>query len=84
VALKITDRKTGEQKISSGNMGVDGYVHAGNSVVPILLKLPLKDLPVGSYKLEMAALDTTGKLMTRSADFEIEAATAPAVGWGKN
>jgi len=52
--------------------------------VPILLKLPLKDLPVGSYKLEMAALDTTGKLMTRSADFEIEAATAPAVGWGKN
>ncbi len=84
VAIRITDRKTGEQKIASGNMAMDGYVRTGNPMVPIMLKLPMKDLPVGSYKLEMAALDTSGKTMTRSADFEIEAATGPAVGWGKN
>jgi VWFA-related protein len=84
VALKITDRKTGAEKIASGAMNIDGYIKPGNPVVPVLLKMPFKDLPPGSYKLEMGAMDSTGKSLERVTDFEIEAATAPAVGWGKN
>ena len=84
LALKVTDRKSGEQKLASGTMGVDGYVRKGNSVVPVIMKLPLKELPPGSYRLDVTTGDSTGKAMSRSADFEVQAATAPAVGWDKN
>jgi VWFA-related protein len=83
MALKITDRKSGELKVSSGTMEIGAaYIHKGNPMVPIILKMPLKDLPAGSYHVDVACGDSTGKQMNRSADFEIEA-TAPAVGWDK-
>lgn len=84
MAIKITDRKTGQQKLSSGTMPVDNYVRPGNTVVPIIMKLPFKDLPAGSYRLDVTSGDSTGKALNRSADFEIEAPTTPAVGWDKN
>jgi hypothetical protein len=84
LALKITDKKTGQAKLESGTMPVDGYVRKGNPVVPVIMKLPLKDLPPGSYHIDVATGDSTGKSMHRSADFEVQAATAPAVGWDKN
>jgi hypothetical protein len=59
------------------------YIRKGNPVVPVIMKLPLKDLPAGSYHLDVACGDANGRTMNRSADFEIEA-TAPAVGWDKN
>jgi hypothetical protein len=83
MALKITDKKTGEAKVSSGTMPVDNYVHKGNSVVPVIMKLPLTQLQPGSYHLDVACGDSTGKEMHRSADFEIEATTGPALGWDK-
>jgi hypothetical protein len=95
-ALRVTDRKTGQEKVASGSMEIvpgacptghtclTGYIKAGNPVVPLLLKLPLKDLPPGSYHVEIGAMDSTGKSASRAADFEIVAATAPAVGWDKN
>jgi hypothetical protein len=83
MALKITDRKSGEAKITSGTMAVDSYVRKGNPVVPVILKLPVKDLPPGSYHLDVACGDSTGKQLHRAADFEVAAATEPAVGWDK-
>jgi hypothetical protein len=68
----------------TGHTCLTGYIKAGNPVVPLLLKLPLKDLPPGSYHVEIGAMDSTGKSASRAADFEIVAATAPAVGWDKN
>jgi hypothetical protein len=83
MALKITDRKSGEAKVSSGTMEVGAsYIHKGNAVVPIILRLPLKDLPAGSYHLDVAVGNSNGKQMNRQADFEIET-TAAAVGWDK-
>jgi VWFA-related protein len=85
MAIKITDRKSGEAKVSSGTMEIgQQYIHKGNPVVPVILKLPLKDLPPGGYRLDVTSGDSTGKVMTRSADFEMQAATGPAVGWDKN
>jgi VWFA-related protein len=84
LALKITDRKSGESKVASGTMALDNYVRKGNPVVPVIMKLPLKDLPAGSYHLDVACGDSTGKQIHRTADFEVEAATGPAVGWDKN
>jgi VWFA-related protein len=84
MALKITDRKSGAQKLSSGTMEIgQQYIRKGNPVVPVIMKVPLKDLPAGSYHLDVACGDSNGKTMNRSADFEIEA-TEPAVGWDKN
>jgi hypothetical protein len=83
LALKITDRKSGEAKVASGTMGLDNYVRKGSPVVPVIMKLPVKDLPPGSYHLDVACGDSAGKQMHRVADFEVEAATAPAVGWDK-
>jgi len=83
LALKITDQKSGEAKIASGNMGLDNYVRKGNPVVPVIMKLPVKDLPPGSYRLDVTCGDSAGKQMHRTADFEVVAATAPAVGWDK-
>jgi VWFA-related protein len=84
VSIVITDRKSGVQKASSGNFKVQNYIRPGNPLIPIILKLPVKDLPVGSYRLDINSQDTAGKSQARTADFEIEAATAPAVGWDKN
>jgi VWFA-related protein len=84
MAIKIIDRKSGAEKMSSGTMPAKGYIRPGNPMVPIILKLPIKDLPPGSYRLDVTGLDSTGKSLTRSADFEVEAATGPAVGWDKN
>jgi len=70
MALKITDRKSGEQKIASGTMEIGAaYIHKGNPTVPIILKLPLKDLPAGSYHLDVACGDSTGKQMNRQGRF---------------
>jgi len=84
LALKVTDRKSGESKVESGTMEVGAqYIRKGNPVVPIILRLPLKDLPVGGYHLDVVCGDSAGKQMHRSADFDVAAATEPAVGWDK-
>jgi hypothetical protein len=83
IAIKITDRKTGEAKISSGNMGVDSFIRKGNPTVPVIMRLPVKDLPPGSYRLDVTGLDSAGKSMTRSAEFEVSAAATTGVGWDK-
>jgi VWFA-related protein len=84
VAIKITDRKTGESKVASGNFKLDSYIRPGNPMVPVILKLPVKDLPAGAYRVDVTGMDSAGKSITRAADFDVESSTAPAVGWGKN
>jgi hypothetical protein len=51
---------------------VDAYVRKGNPVVPIGLKIPLTGLVAGAYHLELTALDSLGKSVTRSVDFDVE------------
>jgi hypothetical protein len=72
VQLKLVDRKTGEQKIDSGVVEVANFIRAGNPVIAVGLKLPVSALAAGSYRAELTALDSVGKSVVRSTDFEIE------------
>ena len=71
VVLKVLDRKDGSPKVDSGPVAVDNFVRKGNPVVPIGLKLPLQGLTPGAYRLEIAAVDSAGRSMVRSADFDV-------------
>jgi hypothetical protein len=41
-------------------------------VIAVGLKLPVASLATGSYRVDLTALDSAGKSVVRSADFEIE------------
>lgn len=70
---KVVDRKTGENKQDTGVMKVSQATNADNPMIPIALKLPVDSLTAGSYRVELQAVDSTGKsTTTRSADFEVE------------
>jgi hypothetical protein len=56
----------------SGTITLDKYVRAGNPLVPVVLHLPVKDLAAGSYRVDVVGLDSIGKSVLRSADFEID------------
>jgi hypothetical protein len=70
--IRVVDTKTGAEKMSAGPMPLDKYVRAGNPLVPVVLRLPVKDLASGSYRVDIVGLDSAGKSVLRSADFEIE------------
>jgi hypothetical protein len=73
IQMRIVDRKTGQQKIDTGPLNMANSVKAGNSVVPVGLKIPLDQLAVGSYRAEIKAMDTAGHWSAmRSADFDVE------------
>jgi VWFA-related protein len=72
VELRLVDRKTGLLKVDSGVIEVANFIHAGNPVIAVGLKLPLSALIAGSYRVDLTALDSLGKSVIRSADLEIE------------
>ncbi len=71
IQMRVVDRKTGEKKIETRGAAADAK--PGNALVPVGLKLPVGDLPPGSYRLELTALDTAGNTsQPRTADFEVQ------------
>lgn len=72
IELKVSDRQGGQVKIDSGLVPMDMYVRKGNPVVPVGLKLPMAGLVAGAYRLDLTALDSSGKSVTRSVDFDVE------------
>ena len=71
VDVAVVDRKTGEKKIETRSAAADAK--AGSPLVPVGLKLPVGNLPPGSYRLELKALDTAGNVTpARTADFEVQ------------
>ncbi len=69
--LRVLDRKTNEVKGDSGLMEMTKLSKLGNPVVPVALRLPVNQFPVGSYKAELIAKDGAGKSATRTLDFEV-------------
>ena len=82
-ALRISDKKTGKDVLATQNLPLKEYVTAGNPLVPVILTVPVKDLPPGDYALAVRSFDTSGKELTRTAEFQVSAATAPVQGWDK-
>jgi len=70
---RIVDKKSGENKIDVGVTDTKDQIKAGNPTVPIGVRLPLDQLPPGSYRVDLRAEDSVGnKTGFHTADFELE------------
>jgi VWFA-related protein len=72
IQIRILDRKTKEQKFSTGLMRIEVPEKSDNPTIPIAERLPLDTVNSGQYIVELQARDTAGKLATRTADFDLE------------
>lgn len=70
--LTILDRKTGEQKFSTGMMRVDLPAKSSTPVIALGEKIPVDKVGPGQYVLQVQALDEHGATVKRSADFNLE------------
>ena len=69
---RVLDRKTGEVKQDTGMAGVASYVSPGDPRVPFATRVPVAQLPAGSYRLEVRAGHTLGgETVARTADFDL-------------
>ena len=71
VRTRVVDRKTGEVK-STGASRLNTTGRAASSALPIGLRLKLDGLAPGPYRVDVEAVDSAGKTMLRSADFQVE------------
>jgi VWFA-related protein len=58
IGYEIDDRTTGKKMFSTGTVRLDDFVQKGSPIVPVGLKVPVKDLPAGSYRLVTQAIDS--------------------------
>ena len=71
--MVVIDRKTNEQKLDTGLVNMSQYAHAGSPVIPVGMRVPAKELAVGSYRAEFKAADDAGNVsVVRTADFEVQ------------
>ena len=73
LGYRMVDLRDGKVVFTTGEVDGKQFVQKGNPVVPVGLKVPLKDIPPGSYRIEMQAWDTVGsRSPIRSAEFAVE------------
>jgi VWFA-related protein len=73
VAFNIVDTKTGQVILGAHGIDVSSFVQKGSTVVPLGLKLPVDQLPPGSYRLDFQASDANGAHSAiRSVEFDSE------------
>jgi len=71
VQMVVMDRTTHQKKFETGGPVADAK--AGTPVAPVGLRLPLDQLPPGSYELEVRGGDSTGHFTpVRTANFEVQ------------
>jgi VWFA-related protein len=69
--IRVLDRASNQPKQDSGVKTVEGFMRAGNPVIPIVSALPTATLPAGAYKLEVTVMRQTGDPIVRTADFDV-------------
>jgi VWFA-related protein len=73
IAFNIVNAKTGVVVIGAHNIDTSSYLEKGNPVVPLGLKVPIDQLPPGTYRLDFQASDANGALsVVRSVGFDAE------------
>jgi hypothetical protein len=70
--IRVLDRKTGEQKSSTGMMRVDLPEKNDSAMVPLGERIPVDMLTAGQYTVEVQALNMGGTTVKRTADFDLE------------
>jgi VWFA-related protein len=72
LGYRILDRASKKEVMFTGVVNGDEFIRKGNPVVPVGLKVNVKDLPPGAYSLVMQAVDAAGnKAPNRSVDFDV-------------
>jgi VWFA-related protein len=71
IQIRVLDRKSGDQKFSSGLMRLDNADIHG-PVMAMGERIPIENVGAGQYSVELLAVDTTGHEMKRTADFDLE------------
>jgi hypothetical protein len=54
---RVFDKTTNKEVFSTGAMPMEDFIQKGNPVIPFGLKVPVKDLPAGNYRLVLQAVD---------------------------
>jgi hypothetical protein len=71
-AYHILDRATNKDVMFTGAMPADDFIQKGSPVIPTGLKVNVKDLPAGSYKLLVQAVDSAKhNAPNRVVDFDV-------------
>jgi VWFA-related protein len=72
LGYRILDRASKKEVMFTGVVTADAFIQKGNPVVPVGLKVNVKDLPPGAYCLVMQAVDAAGnKAPNRIVDFDV-------------
>ena len=72
LGYRILDRASKKEVMFTGVVTADEFIQKGNPVVPVGLKVNVKDLPPGAYCLVMQAVDAAGnKAPNRIVDFDV-------------
>jgi hypothetical protein len=72
LGYRIFDRTSKKEVMFTGVVEADGFIQKGNPVVPVGLKVNVKDLTPGAYCLVMQAVDAAGnKAPNRTVDFDV-------------
>jgi VWFA-related protein len=68
----IYDKATNKQVFTTGPVSLDNYIQKGNAVVPFGMKLPVKDLAPGTYRLVLEGMDAANnRAPSKNAEFTI-------------
>jgi len=73
IRMRIVDLKTGDAITDSEPISAAPYMKAGRSIIPVGRGMDISKLPIGSYRLDVQATDSTGKSTAwRSTNFTVE------------
>jgi VWFA-related protein len=68
----IYERASNKEVVSTGVIAADSFIQKGNPVIPSGLAVKVKDLPPGSYRLVLQAVDTADNHSpNRTIDFDV-------------
>ena len=70
--IRVLDRKSGEQKFTTGMMRFDLPEKSENPMFPLGERVPVDTLGPGQYIVEVQALSMAGTTVKRTADFDLE------------
>lgn len=71
--VTVIDAKTETIIKNFDPVDVASYVHAGNSTIPVAHKIPVDNVPPGTYRIKVEATDSAGRTAAcRSAQFIID------------
>jgi len=73
IQMRVIDLGSGEVKSDPQRISVMSYAEPGNPVIPIGRGIAIKDLPSGSYRLDIRAADSSGMSTTwLSVNFTVQ------------